>query len=84
MRYSPLTQRLQGLGGDKWQVHNLAWQMQAEGRDVIDMTIGEPDVPCPPALIETAYAAMRALCCPIQPAWSRRRGDRLRSHVFGL
>jgi arginine:pyruvate transaminase len=60
MRYSPLTLRLQGLGGDKWQVHNLAWQMQAEGRDVIDMTIGEPDVPCPPALIETAYAAMRA------------------------
>lgn len=60
MRYSPLTQRLQGLGGAKWEVHHLARQMKAEGHEVIELTIGEPDVPCPPGLIAAASAAMTA------------------------
>ena len=60
MRYSPLTHRLQGLGGAKWEIHRLARQMKAEGRAVIELTIGEPDVPCPPALMEAASAAMQA------------------------
>lgn len=60
MRYSPLIQRLQGLGGAKWEVHHLARQMKAEGREVIELTIGEPDVPCPPGLIAAASTAMTA------------------------
>lgn len=60
MRYSPLTDRLQGLGGDKWAIHTLARHMKREGRDVIELTIGEPDVPCPPDLIQAATAAMVA------------------------
>lgn len=60
MRYSSLTQRLQGLGGAKWEVHHLARQMKAEGHPVIELTIGEPDVPCPPSLIAAASDAMQA------------------------
>ena len=60
MRYSALTDRLQGLGGAKWEIHAAARQMKRAGREVIELTIGEPDVPCPPDLIEAATAAMEA------------------------
>jgi len=60
MRYSALTDRLQGLGGAKWEIHALARDMKRAGRAVIELTIGEPDVPCPPGLIEAATAAMQA------------------------
>lgn len=60
MRYSALTDRLQGLGGAKWEIHALARDMKRAGRAVIELTIGEPDVPCPPGLIEAAAAAMQA------------------------
>lgn len=60
MIYSPLTGRLQGLGGAKWEIHALARQMKREGQPVIELTIGEPDVPCPPGLIAAAHDAMQA------------------------
>jgi arginine:pyruvate transaminase len=60
MRYSALTDRLQGLGGAKWEIHAAARQMKRAGREVIELTIGEPDVPCPPDLIRAATAAMQA------------------------
>ena len=60
MRYAPVTERLAGLGGAKWEVHMLARRMAAAGEPVIELTIGEPDVPTPPALMDTAAAAMRA------------------------
>ncbi|MBU9697569.1 pyridoxal phosphate-dependent aminotransferase [Rhodobacteraceae bacterium HSP-20] len=60
MRYAPVTERLAGLGGDKWHIHMLARRMAAAGEAVIELTIGEPDVPTPPALMDTAAAAMRA------------------------
>ncbi|MGX0902742.1 arginine:pyruvate transaminase [Roseovarius sp. MBR-79] len=60
MRFAAVTERLAGLGGAKWAVHTRAAEMAAEGRDVIRLTIGEPDVPAPEALIEAAARAMRA------------------------
>ena len=60
MRYAGVTARLAGLGGTKWEIHARARAMAAAGRDVIELTIGEPDVPTPPALTEVAAAAMRA------------------------
>ncbi len=60
MRYAAVTERLQGLGGAKWAVHARARAMAAQGRDVIELTIGEPDVPTPAPLVENAAAAMRA------------------------
>ena len=60
MRYATITDRLADLGGEKWQLHSLGRQRKAEGHDVIEMTIGEPDVPTPLELIEVASAAMFA------------------------
>lgn len=60
MRYAAITARLDGLGGGKWSVHALGRQMAAEGQDIIELTIGEPDVPTPAVLVEAASAAMAA------------------------
>lgn len=60
MRFSTITDRLAHLGGAKWDIHSRARRMVADGRDVIELTIGEPDVPTPEALIDVAEAAMRA------------------------
>lgn len=60
MRYAKVTERLAGLGGAKWAVHARARALAAAGRDIIELTIGEPDVPTPPALADLAAAAMRA------------------------
>lgn len=58
MRYAPITDRLAGLGGAKWEIHARARAMKAAGRAVIELTIGEPDVPTPPDLVEAAAQAM--------------------------
>jgi len=59
VKFASRTEWLAGLGSEKWAVHLRALKMQAEGRDIIKMTIGEPDVPPPEALIKTAVAAMK-------------------------
>ncbi|QYK40803.1 MAG: pyridoxal phosphate-dependent aminotransferase [Paracoccaceae bacterium] len=58
MRYAALTDRLAGLGGAKWDLHIRARAMAAAGRPVLELTIGEPDVPTPPEMIAAATAAM--------------------------
>ncbi|MEW2912383.1 pyridoxal phosphate-dependent aminotransferase [Leisingera sp. JC11] len=60
MRLTAITERLAGLGGGKWEVHAKARQMAAAGADLVEMTIGEPDVPTPPELVEAAAQAMHA------------------------
>jgi len=60
MKYSPVLDRLAALGSAKWAVHYAAVDLAARGRDVIDLTIGNPDVPAPEEILEAAAAAMRA------------------------
>lgn len=60
MKYASVTDRLSGLGSAKWRVHIRARELAAEGREIIELTIGEPDVPCPPEMIEDAARAMAA------------------------
>lgn len=60
MRYAAVTTRLAGLGSAKWELHQRARALKAAGRDIIEMTIGEPDVPTPPVLIEATTRAMKA------------------------
>lgn len=60
MKYAAVTERLAGLGGEKWAIHEKAQALLREGRDVILLTIGEPDLPTPPALVDHAVSAMRA------------------------
>jgi arginine:pyruvate transaminase len=59
MRYAKITERLAELGGAKWAVHNTARDREAEGAKIIELTIGEPDIPVDPALIDACEASMR-------------------------
>ncbi len=58
MRYASVTDRLSGLAGAKWALHARARGMKAAGEEIIELTIGEPDVPTPTRLMETAARAM--------------------------
>jgi arginine:pyruvate transaminase len=60
MRYASVTDRLAGLGGAKWAVHARARAMKAAGEEIIELTIGEPDVPTPGQFLDAAASAMRA------------------------
>ncbi|MEM7462260.1 MAG: pyridoxal phosphate-dependent aminotransferase [Pseudomonadota bacterium] len=59
MKFTRLTQRLSNLGGAKWDIHFRARTLAAQGNDIIEMTIGEPDISAPPELIEAAVKSMR-------------------------
>ncbi|MBE3637191.1 pyridoxal phosphate-dependent aminotransferase [Mangrovicoccus algicola] len=59
MRYAAITRRLKDLGGDKWAVHNAARARIDRGEEIIELTIGEPDIPTDPALIEICARSMR-------------------------
>ena len=60
MNHSPILDRLAGLGGAKWEVYFTARTMANAGRNIIDLTIGNPDVPVPVEMVDAAIAAMRA------------------------
>lgn len=60
MKYASVTDRLAGLGGAKWALHARARALKAAGEDIIEFTIGEPDVPTPKVFIEAAQRAMAA------------------------
>jgi arginine:pyruvate transaminase len=59
MKITAVTQRLAGLGGTKWEIHLKAKELINQGRDIISLTIGEPDVPTPDRLIEIATQSVR-------------------------
>ena len=71
MRQTEITRRLAGLGGAKWEVFQKARDMAADGHQIIEMTIGEPDVPTPASLIDAATDAMRRG----RTAYSSGRGE---------
>ena len=58
MKITAVTQRLAGLGGTKWEIHLKAKELINQGRDIVNLTIGEPDVPTPEALMEIAVQSM--------------------------
>ena len=60
MKYADITTRLANLGSAKWEIHVKARAMVAAGEDLIQLTIGEPDVATPPALVAEAQRAMDA------------------------
>lgn len=60
MKYADVLDDLAGLGGAKWGVHLRARALKAEGRQVLELTIGEPDTPPPKRLMEVAEAALAA------------------------
>ncbi|AGT09774.1 pyridoxal phosphate-dependent aminotransferase [Paracoccus aminophilus] len=59
MRYASVTDRLANLGSDKWDLHLRGREMVRQGQPVIELTIGEPDLPPDTGLIEICADAMR-------------------------
>jgi arginine:pyruvate transaminase len=60
MRFSPLVDRLQGEGVAAWDLHYRAAADQRAGRDVIVLSVGDPDFDTPMAITEATIAALRA------------------------
>ena len=60
MRYASITDRLSNLGSGKWAVHAAARAMAAAGTEIIELTIGEPDMPPDEALLAECARAMHA------------------------
>lgn len=60
MHYAAITERLSNAGSHKWAVHIRAREMKAAGDNIIELTIGEPDIPTPTDMIDEATRAMHA------------------------
>jgi len=60
LKYTQAIEQLNQLGDDSWAVYKEAKARAQRGVDVIELTIGEPDVPTPNYLVDTAIDALRA------------------------
>jgi len=60
MRLAKITERLSGLGSEKWAVHIEGRRRAALGEPLIFLSIGEPDAPPPAAILDEAEKQMRA------------------------
>ncbi|MBL8790043.1 MAG: pyridoxal phosphate-dependent aminotransferase [Rhizobiales bacterium] len=60
MRYASAVDRLAHLGSAKWAIHIAGRQRAARGEKLIFLSIGEPDLAPPMAIIDVADRQMRA------------------------
>jgi arginine:pyruvate transaminase len=60
VRFSPLVARIAGSGSEAWRIHFEAVRERAGGRDVLLLTVGDPDQHPPEPVIEATVAALRA------------------------
>ncbi|MDP2733421.1 MAG: pyridoxal phosphate-dependent aminotransferase [Hoeflea sp.] len=60
MHYAAITERLAHTGGVKWAIHQRCREMKRAGADIIELTIGEPDLPPDPRLFEVCHQSMLA------------------------
>ncbi len=59
MKFTPAIERLAKLGDDSWAVYKSARAKAEQGEDIIELTIGEPDIPTPDYLIDVAIESLR-------------------------
>jgi arginine:pyruvate transaminase len=60
MKFSPLVNRIGGEGADAWRTHAEAAAARDRGEDVIILSIGDPDINAPDAVIERAVERLRS------------------------
>jgi arginine:pyruvate transaminase len=60
MRYAKITERLSGLGSEKWAIHIEGKRRAARGDNLIFLSIGEPDASPPEAILDVVNRQMRA------------------------
>jgi arginine:pyruvate transaminase len=59
VRLSSLTGRIQVDGSESWRVHTLASERLRAGDDVIVLSIGDPDFPPPPHVVDAVERSIR-------------------------
>ena len=55
--YADLVRRIAGKGAGAWALHYRGRELERAGRDVIFLTVGDPDFDTPPAIAEAARSA---------------------------
>ena len=60
MRYAKLTQHIAGDGAAAWDIHYRALALQAEGRDILLLSVGDPDFDTPAPIVEAAIDSLRS------------------------
>jgi len=60
MRFASVIKRLADMGTSGWAIHRAGRRMKAAGEDVIELSIGQPDIETDPALLNEAARAMYA------------------------
>jgi arginine:pyruvate transaminase len=60
MKFSNRVDRIAGKGSQAWKVHRDALEMRQQGRNVILLTVGDPDQKTPEVLIKAVIDALRA------------------------
>ncbi|WOD15698.1 pyridoxal phosphate-dependent aminotransferase [Paraburkholderia kirstenboschensis] len=59
MKYSSRVEGLQGRRTSAWEIHRVAQQAEANGDDVIVLSVGDPDFATPAPIVERAIEALR-------------------------
>jgi len=60
MKFSPLVKRISGEGADAWVTHYEAAAARDRSEDVIILSVGDPDLETPPAVVATAIERISA------------------------
>jgi arginine:pyruvate transaminase len=60
MKFSPLVDRIRGEGSNAWKTHYEAAAARERGEDVIVLSLGDPDINPPQAVIERAVEQLRS------------------------
>jgi octopine/nopaline transport system ATP-binding protein len=72
MKFSPLVERISGEGADAWLTHYDASAARDRGEDVIILSVGDPDLDTPPAVVAKAIERIQAGDTHYCPAAGRR------------
>lgn len=72
MQFSSLVGRISGAGADAWNIHGLARAALDRGENVILLSVGDPDLDTPAAVVERAIASLRGGDTHYTPATGRR------------
>jgi aspartate/methionine/tyrosine aminotransferase len=71
MKFSALVDRIRGDGADAWNTHSEAMAALARGEDVIALSIGDPLIETPTAVVDRAIERLRAGDTHYTPALGR-------------
>lgn len=60
MRFSALTRRIRGAGADAWNIHHRALALIEQGRDILLLSVGDPDFDTPMPVVQAAIDSLLA------------------------